>query len=103
MAVRATHVDERLEAAEVVSARDRGVLGTGDARHRVGEHAIEVRVLAQIGEERLAVRVLEADFSRAHSVQELLPAAPVVAVDHHAREVAQRSRDVAAQRRRGGR
>ena len=53
---------------------------------------------AEPGEERHAVHAIEAHLSRAHAVQQLLPAAPVVPGDHHLREAAQRARDAGAKR-----
>ena len=98
MAVRASHVDERIELPEVVSARDRGVLGARDAGHRFGEHAVLVGVGSQPGEVRHPVHVVEAHLAGADPVRQLLPAAPVVPVHHHQREAAQRSRYAGAKR-----
>src|SRR5262249_27231576 len=71
-----------------------------DARHRGGEDALLLGVLAQPGEDRLAVHVVEGETATAHAVLELAPGPPVVALDDHAHEVAQRALAAALERTR---
>jgi len=102
VAVRSTDVDQVGEAPERVRARDRVVLDAGDAGHRGRELAVLLGVRAQVLEDRHPELQVERRLPGAHRVGERHPGADVVVVDHHQREVAERTACAAAQRRPDG-
>src|SRR5262249_55940679 len=81
MPVSAADVDQRAQLAKRRAPGDGFVLRARDAGPRRGEDALVLGMLREPLERRDAVHVVEGLLTRAYTVQQIAPGAPVVAFD----------------------